>query len=260
MPKYNEQKIMNIEIITTDIGISYHLEPSDLTFDFTVKNESKPVLIKCNPSIYQQWGGSDLLVLLGHAALKNISNDTNNSRGHLIKSGFADIGQAVIGFLLVLQAYSLSQTATTPSSSTTTPMYPSTTTEADLPTFPTEPPNDFLGLNYDELSFSNGTLTPEMINGLVTNSFGGLGGLIKVLSGIANVNASKLQKFIKIIDILRSGSVISNGIINFKNGNWQAGASHIASGVSSFVYGIWNTNNKVVKDESLIVILNRLGS
>ncbi|WP_308150237.1 hypothetical protein [Spiroplasma sp. AdecLV25b] len=61
-------------------------------------------------AIYQQWGGSDLLVLLGHAALKNISNDTNNSRGHLIKSGFADIGQAVIGFLLVLQAYSLSQT------------------------------------------------------------------------------------------------------------------------------------------------------
>ncbi|WP_308150236.1 hypothetical protein [Spiroplasma sp. AdecLV25b] len=135
-------------------------------------------------------------------------------------------------------------------------MYPSTTTEADLPTFPTEPPNDFLGLNYDGLSFSNGTLTPEMINGLVTNSIGGLGGLIKVLSGIANVNPSKLQKFIKIIDILRSGSVISNGIINFKNGNWQASASHIASGVSSLVYGLWNTSNKIVRDESLTVVLN----
>ncbi|WP_342276253.1 hypothetical protein [Spiroplasma endosymbiont of Nebria brevicollis] len=48
MSKYNEQKAMNIEIITTDVGISYHLEPSDLNFKFIVKNDNKPVLININ--------------------------------------------------------------------------------------------------------------------------------------------------------------------------------------------------------------------
>ncbi|WP_338980182.1 hypothetical protein [Spiroplasma endosymbiont of Lasioglossum malachurum] len=173
-------------------------------------------LIRVGALSAQNWSNTTTGVLLTIAGLKSVTRDSNiEKRYQLIKSGVADMLYAAFGGWVIWQAYNLNETGG------------STTTEPNLPTFPTLPPNDErlyseIAEQLTEDAVSN-ELTPEMISIALNKLFTGTNGLVKVLSGISGFGLYKIQKVTKTIEYLKSLTTFATAGINFTNGNIVGG-------------------------------------
>ncbi|MBP1525196.1 MAG: hypothetical protein H9Q65_00765 [Spiroplasma ixodetis] len=201
----------------------------------------------------QNWSNTTTGVLLTIAGLKSVTRDSNiEKRYQLIKSGVADMLYAAFGGWVIWQAYNLNETGG------------STTTEPNLPTFPTLPPNDErlyseIAEQLTEDAVSN-ELTPEMISIALNKLFTGTNGLVKVLSGISGFDLYKIQKVTKTIEYLKSLTTFATAGINFTNGNIVGGNLMSISAMMDVSHTYFSTmsksNTSNSKEEIIIKIIN----
>lgn len=214
----------------------------------------------------QNWTSTTTSVLLAVAGLKSVTKDNSiEKRYQLIKSGVTDILYATFGGWIIWQAYNLNETG---GSTTVSPI---TTTEANLPTFPTLPRNYAMTYEIVADQFTenivNNELTPEMVSIALNKLLIGTNGLVKVISGLSSFDLYKTQRVTKTIEYLKSLTTLATAGFNFKDSNFAGGSlmsisaimdiSHIY--LSTMISTSPSNDTNSSEEEIIVKIFNKKG-